>query len=203
MRANPPRLVRPLCCVLSVSLLLGGCAGSSDAILPTVTAQLRAHPGMQVEDVYKLVHQAAFGNGHLMTDAASDRAYLLTELASVTADASEPMIEPLSPDGSVIRVNLRPFKARDGDPQQLLDAMAASAQRFRPQPDLFERWWQEIVDGAGRGAIPLDPAALREFAAARKADGYPAIHHSAAYEARYHPAYRVVLRELVPALAGR
>jgi hypothetical protein len=29
-----------------------------------VEDHLRRYPAMQVEDVYKLVHQAAFGNGH-------------------------------------------------------------------------------------------------------------------------------------------
>jgi hypothetical protein len=170
------------------------------AILQT---HVQAHPGMQVEDVYKLVHQAAFGNGHLITDEAGARAYLQSELDSVQADSSEPLIEPLSPDGSIVRVNLRPFKARGGDARVLGDAMLASAKRIAPRPALFERWWQEVADAASRGAVPFDAAGLRSFAAARKAEGYPAVHHSTEYEARYHPAYRVVLRELASGTVGR
>lgn len=184
-------------------LFLGACAPKSDAIVPVLQAQLRRYPAMQIEDVYKLVYQDAFGNGHLITDAAEARAYLRSELDSVVADGTEPLVESLSPDGSVVRVNLRPFKARGTDPKLLVDAMLASAPRLRPRPDAFEKWWQEIVDAAARGAIPFDSAALRSFAAAKKAEGYPAIHHSDAYESRYHPAYRVVLRELALPAIGR
>jgi hypothetical protein len=144
------------------------------------------------------VHQAAFGNGHLIDDEAGARAYLQAELDGVTADSSEPLIEALTPDGSVVRVNLRPFKAEGRDVKRLGDAMLASAPRLQPQPDRFDRWWQELVDAASAGAVPFDAAALRAFGAARKAEGYPAIHHSPDYESRYHPAYRVVLRELLP-----
>jgi hypothetical protein len=184
-------------------LLLGACGHKSDSIVPVLQAQLRRYPAMQIEDVYKLVYQAAFGNGHLITDAAEARAYLRSELDSVAADATEPLAESLSPDGSVVRVNLRPFKARGVDPELLVDAMLASAPRLHAQPEAFDRWWQEIVDAAARGTIPFDSAALRSFANAKKADGYPAIHHSAAYESRYHPAYRVVLRELALPAIGR
>lgn len=171
--------------------------------MPVLQAQLRRYPAMHIEDVYKLVHQAAFGNGHLITDAAEARGYLLSELDSVPADAREPLVEALSPDGSVVRVNLRPFKARGVDPQLLVDAMLASAPRLGPRPEAFDKWWQEIVEAASRGVISFDPVALRSFAASKKAEGYPAIHHSAAYESRYHPAYRVVLRELAAPAIGR
>jgi hypothetical protein len=183
---------------LGLAFLAAACGADGPGIPATVQEHMRRHPAMQVEDVYKLVHQAAFGNGHLITDEAADRRYLEAEFDSVTADASEPLTESLTPDGSVVRVNLRPFKARGGDLGALGDAMLESAKRLQPHPELFDRWWQEIVEAAARGDIPLDAAAVRSFGAAKKADGYPAIHHSAEYTSRYHPAYRVLLRDLLP-----
>ena len=150
---------------------------------------------MQVEDVYKLVHQSAFGNGHLITDEGAARQALLLELESVKADATEPLFEIVTWNASVIRVNLRPFKARSLDPEHLVEAMLASARAFRPDRREFERWWEQIVDAApyphddGRLAF----SALRAFGEARKAEGYPAIHHSDEYNARYKPAYRLVM----------
>jgi hypothetical protein len=192
------RNVAVLLAAAAVLVAGGGCRAAGDRMVPVVQEHLRRHPAMQIEDVYKLVHQAAFGNGHLMTDEAGARAYLQSELDSVSSDASEPLVEALSPDGSVVRVNLRPFKARGGDVKSLADAMIASANRFVPQPGRFERWWQDIVDAAAAGAVPFDAAALRSFGAEKKAEGYPAIHHSAEYESRSRPAYRVVLKELLP-----
>ncbi len=189
----------------AAALLLAAmaCRSAGDRMLPVLQAHLQRYPAMQVEDVYKLVHQAAFGNGHLITDEAGARGYLQAELDSVAAEASEPLVEPLIPDGSVVRVNLRPFKAKGGDPQALGDAMLASANLLTPQPERFDRWWQEVVEAASAGAVPFDATALRSFGAARKAERYPAIHHSAAYESRYHPAYRVVARELASRAIGR
>jgi hypothetical protein len=201
-RADHAKSFLLLAAGVAVLLAAGGCRTPGDRMLPVVQEHLQRYPAMQVEDIYKLAHQAAFGNGHLITDEAGARAYLQSEFDSVTADAAAPLVEALSPDGSVVRVNLRPFKARGGDLRALGDAMLASAPRLRPQPASFDRWWQEIVDAAAAGAVPFDAAALRSFGAARKAEGYPAIHHSAEYESRYHPAYRVVLRTLASGAIG-
>jgi len=151
---------------------------------------------MATEDAYKFVHQAAFGNGHLITDEASDRGYLVAELASVAADASEPLIDPISPDGTVVRVNLRPFKARGLDVTKLGDAMIESAKRIHPDRVSFERWWAEVVQASSRRALPFDAVALQAFGATKQMEGYPAVHHSAVYASRYFPAYRVVLRDV-------
>jgi hypothetical protein len=185
--------------VLAAAVMLmaaGGCRTHTQGMLPVVQAHLKRYPAMQVADVYKLVHQAAFGNGHLITDEAGARAYLQSEFDSVAADAAEPMVEPLSPDDSVVRLNLRPFKAGGGHLKALGDAMLVSATRLNPQPERFDRWWQEIVGAASAGVLPFDASALRSFGAERKAEGYPAIHHSTDYASRYHPAYRVLTREL-------
>jgi len=173
-------------------LLAAGCGPAHDSILITLQEQLRLRPAMQVEDVYKLAHQAAFGNEHLITDAGMARQYLLSELNAVNADDTEPLVERLNGSGTLVRVNLRPFKARGFDPQRLVDAMLASAKAFHPNPEEFERSWQDIVQAAESGSVPWSADALRTFAAARRAEGYPAVHHSDVYNRRYQPAYRVL-----------
>ena len=177
---------------MAAALLAGGCRSPHDTILYGLTEQLRLHPAMQVEDVYKLAHQAAFGNGHLITNEDEARQYLLSELASVKADDSEPLVEGVSGNVSIVRVNLRPFKARGLDPERLVEAMLASARTFRPDPGAFERAWRDLVRSAGNGHLPWSADELRAFGAARKTEGYPAVHHSEIYKARYQPAYRVL-----------
>jgi len=185
-----------LICLALVGVVVAlGCSPHRTSILSPLNEQLRLHPGMQVEDVYKLVHQGTFGNGHLITDEAEARRYLLSELESVKADATEEFVEVLDGRATIVRVNLRPFKARGIDPQLLVGAMIASAKAIHPDPAAFERSWREIVDAAGRGSLPWSADALRAFAAAKKAEGYPAIHHSDVYVATYSPAYRVVTIE--------
>jgi len=174
------------------TLLITGCRASDDSILLSLHEQLQRHPAMQVEDVYKLTHQAAFGNEHLVTDDVMARQYLLSELDGVKADDGEPLIERVNGNATVMRVNLRPFKARHLDPQRLVEAMLASARAFHPDPSVFERSWQDIVRSAESGSLPWPADALRAFAATRKTEGYPAVHHSDIYTVRYQPAYRVL-----------
>lgn len=186
---------------LAVTILVSaGCSRSSDSILPVLKQHLQRYPDMEAEDIYKLVHQAAMGNGHLFTDTAGAKLYLLNELDEVEADTTEPLIEPLSPDGRIVRMNLRPFKARGGDADQLFDAMIRSANTFEQRPDDLERWWTEILDEAEYGTIPSDRTSLQALFDRVKAEGFPARHHSETYEVAYQPAYRVLLKEFVPAL---
>ena len=169
-------------------------------MLDRIEEQVKRHPEMQTADVYKFVHQAAFGNGHLITDENGAREYLRSELASVTGAAIEPLIEDVSPDGSVIRINLRPFKASNLDETKLGTAMIESAKKFTPNRERFEEWWREVADGVKGKNLPFEAAFLRSFAARLKPNGYPAMHHSEIYSAKYQPAYRVVLRDVYLAI---
>jgi len=175
-----------------------GCRAPEPTIVDRLREQVTRYPEMQTDDAYKFVHQAAFGNGHLITDEAADREYLKQEFASVQADSHEPLVEPLTPDGSIVRVNLRPFKAGGVSLDRLADAMIESAKEIQPHREAFEHWWTEIINAAERHTLPFDPAALRAFGSLKQAEGYPAVHHSPAYTTRYSPSYRVVLRERVP-----
>jgi hypothetical protein len=197
---RPSASWRPICSAVALTALAGivaaACAPAETTIVDRLTDQVRRYPDMKVEDFYKFVHQAAFGNGHLITDEGAARGYLRSELDSVTADDKEPLIDPLSPDGSVVRINLRTFKARNLDVTKLGDVMIESAKKFTPDRRRFERWWDEVADAADRRKLPFYAATLTNFGAARALEDYPAVHHSAAYSKSYQPAYRVVLRDV-------
>jgi hypothetical protein len=172
-----------------------GCGRSDESFLPVLKEHLKRYPDMEAEDIYKLVHQAAMGNGHLFTDTAGVKLYLLSELDEVKADTTEPLIEPVSPDGRIVRLNLRPFKARGGDADQLFAAMLRSAEQFQEDPDRLARWWTEIMDESDYATIPADRSTLQQLFDGMKAKGFPPRHHSETYESMYQPAYRILLRE--------
>ena len=123
-------------------------------------------------------------------------------LAAAVADQVEPLVVRLRPDGAVVRLNLRPFKAAGGDPEALLRAFLASARSFRPDPGLFVAAWRSF----GR-VLPPEGAAGRNARAFTELDreseraGWPARHHSEAYSAARKPAYRVLTGEAAAALA--
>ncbi len=110
-----------------------------------VQFQQRLHPSLKAQDVYKLFYQAAFGVEHILTDSSEVASYLTRELASVdSAIAGEPLLERISIENDVVRVNLRPFKHLNLGPALLVKAMFRSASETTPDTLMFYRMWNEF-----------------------------------------------------------
>ena len=150
------------------------------------------YPAMQVQDVYKLIHQAALGSEHAIADPESARKWLERELAGMGVDSEEVTIDPISPDGQIVRVHLRPFVAQGGVPEALLDAFIRTANEFRGNQNALESYWKIAT-----GIMHFSHEEMDEFIGPLRAQNYPAVHHSEAYEHAYRPAYRVILRTLI------
>lgn len=84
--------------------------------------------------------------------------------------------------------------ARQGNTDQLLAAFIATANA--PRGDTAQFRCAESALGM------LGVTGGRGYFAARRREGFPAVHHSPPYEAAYGPAYRVVNRALVPQRPG-
>lgn len=189
--------------ILALLLVLLGCAGSRPDGVATelrgiILAQATRHPHMAPEDLYKLLHQAAMGSEHAMTDSAGVRAWMVNELATMGEGTAEPMVDTIAPGGRVLRVHLRPWVAAGRSTDSLLRAFIATA-RAVPRDTLMLARYLAVADGlAAEGKLPFMVGPWRALVTAERVGGYQAIHHSAAYEAAYHPAYRVVAGGLVP-----
>ena len=164
-----------------------------------IAAHLARYPLMDMEDLYKLLHQGVFGSEHAVESRAEAAMWLAEEIASLGPSPSSSLaVEPVAPAGRLVRVHLREYLAAGGDHDALLDAFVRTAGRRTGSPaelrcaggvaaDLTEeRWprteWERYI----RGQIER---------------GAPSVHHSEAYAAAYRPAYRVVASDLLP-LAG-
>lgn len=151
---------------------------------------LTRHPLMQSEDIYKLLHQGCMGSEHAVGDHEGVARWMTRELAEMGAGPEDPLIDPIAPDGRIVRVHLRPFVAAGFDTPVLLEAFVQTANTFRGDTEA-------LAAGLRDAAMLCDAGDLFTALAAQ---GYPAIHHSPAYERAYRPAYRVVAREfLTPA----
>ncbi len=185
---------------LIAAWFIASCANDQSAFRATINTQLQRYPAMQIQDLYKLVYQAALGNEHLMTDSAMVHDYLIRELESVQADSDEPLLEAISPDGAVVRLNLRSFKARHGDHRALFQAMIQTARTFQKSPEWLDRYLSDLEKMAASGAIPFDAVAVKSYFRAMREKGYPTIHHSTAYAENYSPAYRVIIKKYASSL---
>lgn len=143
---------------------------------------------MQAQDAYKLVYQAACGPAHAITDPDSARTWLEKEVQTLHDPYPEPIFDPISPDGSLVRVHLAPYLADGGDLETFLHAFLRTSREIVPD---FEK-----LEGYLTAALNTFPC-LKSFKETLQAQGYPAVHHSEAYRTTYKPAYRVVLKHLI------
>lgn len=163
-----------------------------------VEHHLDRYPEMGVEDVYKMLYQANFGVEHLLADTAAVRTFLLAELAELNETiANEALVERISCDGLIVRVNLRPFKQAGMDAELLVRAMFATAATTRPDTLMFRRQWNEFEGLVRYGFLRFNVPDVEAFSGRIASNIIVPIHHSQAYERAYHPAYRIVRRDVL------
>lgn len=152
-------------------------------------------PAIRMEDAYKWLFQATMGGEHAV-DREGAMAWLEDEWATLGAPlAGEVEWEPLTPDGRLGRVNLRPFRARGGDPLTLGEAFVRSARSFTEDRDGFLAEWRALGDKLLAGSVgTLTRADWEGVDTVAKTGFYGAMHHSATYERDRKPAYRVLTR---------
>ncbi len=164
---------------------------------PVVQWHASHYPGMEVEDVYKLLHQSVAGPAHAIEDPDMARQWLDREWNGLGVPfENEEMFESLSGDERLVRVNLRPWRAAGRAPEAVLQAFVRTAAmlppdtaRIRIELDAISACGDRVAAGLGVSA-----SAVQSFFSQRQRDGYPAIHHSESYARAYRPAYRVVFR---------
>lgn len=155
------------------------------------------YPQMRLEDIYKLLHQAALGPGHAIKDEAEARKRLQAEAADLGGGPAEPARDVISPDGKLARVHLRSFMAGGGDLARLSEAFVETASSWPASTEKLAKFCGCLGDLAAAGGIPFRREEVVEWFDRIVQSGYPAVHHSAAFSAAYKPAYRVVNIELL------
>jgi hypothetical protein len=158
----------------------------------------RRYPRMQIADLYKLLHQAAMGSEHAVSDKEGVRAWLERELATMGPGAEEPLVDPISPGGEIVRVHLRPFVAAGYDPEGLLDAFLRTAREWQGSVERLRLYWAAAEQMVTLGQLRFAQEQIVDFGQHLASQGFPAAHHSAAYQQAYRPAYRVVVRACLP-----
>ncbi|WP_395143616.1 hypothetical protein [Armatimonas sp.] len=141
------------------------------------------------------------GAEHALTNEAGVRDWLTHELAELQPDTGpeEPLIDPISSDeGQLVRVHLRPFVRLALDSELLLQAFFRTATQVKPAPERLVTSTETAVQLAQEGLLPFSSEALTAFFTERRAQNFPAFHHSAVFRQHYQPAYRVVARALLP-----
>lgn len=158
------------------------------------------YPRWGVEDVYKLIHQAAMGSEHAVKNTLAVHDWMERELATMGEGPKEPLMDPICPDGSIVRIHLRPYIARGGSAFALVEAFIATANNFKGSMKDMDIYWASARQMAVDGDLPFDPEKMDKFVSKAHKANFEAHEHSAVYEKLYRPAYRIIWKELLPSL---
>jgi hypothetical protein len=178
------------------------------ALLDFAMREWKADRYIEARDAYKWLFQATRGGEHMAPSEEMARDYLSGEWKTLAQPLEEEKLwQPLCEDGSIGRLNLRPFRAEGGKMDDVLSAFLTGARNFTQSAEDFLTAWQELGQRLKRKrAGGLNFAAWQKVDGEMKAQNYPAIEHSERYEKGRHPAYRVLpgaeMKKLMASLKG-
>ena len=163
------------------------------AMRSAIERQLATYPESTLQDIYKSFYQEHFGPGHIISDTASARRYLMRELSEMGKTQS-PYFEPTGSQGDYIRVCLSAIADSLITAEQLLDAFVRSANsRQEPTVSWMEKW-EAIVSIIQANKIELEGFETDLPLLTEAARNHQAVHYSRRYNETYHPHYRIVER---------
>ena len=171
----------------------------------------RAH---DLIDIYKCLHQGEFGVAHTVDDPDRFRDRLYHELLGIQPASDEPVLENVSIDSSIMRVNLRPYRALFAeDTHKACDLLTAacleSAAVPKGNPERFLSVLHSFRDLNKAGELVVGnviygfPSEMVEHFLmevkdlARRLGEIPVFSHSPAYRRLNSPSYRVVDRSVI------
>ncbi len=151
-------------------------------------AHAEAYPLLQIEDVFKFLHQSAFGCEHLVKDDSAAAAYIEQEYAALP-DGMPPLTERLA--GDYCRVHLS-WLSEGLTSATLARLFCLSAKKEEDGEAALLRSLTQAQALIAEGDLPFEATAFAQALAAWRAAGFPALRHSELFRAAYHPAYRVL-----------
>jgi len=147
------------------------------------------YPLMEPTDALKLLYQNEFCGGHLIQDENACLARLRAEYATVRHDRTMPLTEDIG--NGIVRVNLAALPPEKLD--ALGDAFLRSSVEHRGSMAAFLETLNAVAERFAFIGFPFAKTNFFTYLDEYRKAGYPAVSHSDAYRAAYHPAYRVVL----------
>ena len=165
------------------------------AVRSAIERQLATYPESTLQDIYKSFYQEHFGPGHIISDTASARRYLMKELSEM-GETQSPYFEPTGSQGDYVRVYLSAVTDSLITAEQLLDAFVRSANsRKEPTVSWMEKW-EAIVSIIQANKMEVEDFETDLPLLTEAARNSQAVHHSRHYNEAYHPHYRIVERSI-------
>jgi hypothetical protein len=159
------------------------------------------YPLMECADVYKLLFQSALGSSH-STDISRRYAMARFEEEAINPGIGppEPIVDTISPDGNITRINIRPYLSAGLPHGKLVEAFVRTGKEFRGSADTLELYCSWVVEMKAEGLLTEGLQNIDEYLSGMSKAGFPIIHHSREYNNAYSPSYRVIATAFIPDL---
>ena len=180
---------------LACSFSLFGQSIDTIAMRSAIERQLTTYPESTLQDIYKSFYQEHFGPGHIISDTASARRYLMRELSEMS-ETESPYFEPTGSQGDYVRIYLSAISDSLITTEQLLDAFIRSANLWQEPTVRWMEKWEAIVSIIQANKIELEGFETDHPLLTEAARNSQAVHHSRRYNETYHPHYRIVERSI-------
>ncbi len=187
------KLLLVLALVCSFSLF--GQSIDTIAMRSAIERKLTTYPESTLQDIYKSFYQEHFGPGHIISDTATARRYLMLELSEMGKTAS-PYFEPTGSKGDYVRVYLSAIADSLITAEQLLDAFVRSANLWQEPTVSWMEKWEAIVSIIQANKMEIEGFETDLPLLTEAARNSQAVHHSRHYNEAYHPHYRIVERSI-------
>ena len=190
-------MIRNLLLILALtcSFSLFGQSIDTVAVRSAIERQMTTYPESTLQDIYKSFYQEHFGPGHIISDTALARRYLMRELSEMGKTPS-PYFEPTGSQGDYIRVYLSAIADSLITAEQLLDAFVRSANSWQEPTVSWMEKWEAIVSIIQANKFELEGFETDLPLLTEAARNSQAVHHSRRYNEAYHPHYRIVERSI-------
>ncbi len=165
------------------------------AMRSAIERQLVTYPESTLQDIYKSFYQEHFGPGHIISDTASARRYLMRELSEMGKTQS-PYFEPTGSQGDYVRVYISAIADSLITVEQLLDAFVRSANSWQEPTVSWLEKWEAIVSIIQANKMEIEGFETNLPLLTEAARNNQAVHHSRRYNEAYHPHYRIVERSI-------
>ena len=189
--------MRKLILILAIacSFSLFGQSIDTIAMCSAIKRQMVTYPESTLQDIYKSFYQEHFGPGHIISDTASARRYLMRELSEM-GETESPYFEPTGSQGDYVRVYLSAVADSRITAEQLLDAFVRSANLWQEPTISWMEKWEAIISIIQANKIELEGFETDLPMLTEAARNSQAVHHSRHYNEAYHPHYRIVERSI-------
>lgn len=161
-----------------------------------LTEHCKKYPLLKIQDIFKFLHQSAFGCEHLVSSLDAAKVRIAEEYATLSSHAVQE-IEQL--DGEYCRVPLSILRS-EPDVKLLAKLFYMSA---KAEPCGKERLIEKLNVAKQlieEGALPFDAAEFDHALDEWKAQDFSAMRHSEVFRKAYSPAYRVIANEYISML---